>query len=144
MICFCVESCFDALMTGYVALSRVRTRHDIWIYREFPHDFFTKKPLFGPDLLLEHLRGHDIDWTNLTSLCQRGRKNTAQTKIVHPRTTNVAAANPAMNATRSLQRHVDTNERDRTPDPQMGRQGKQAKEGEPQRRPRQMPPVTAK
>jgi len=61
-------------LTGYVALSRVRNRNDIWIYRAFPASVFQRKPLFGPDLLLRHLRGEKIDWEELKGHCHKKRK----------------------------------------------------------------------
>ena len=50
------------VLTCYVGLSRVRQRGDILIYRPFDVSVFRKGPPSGPTVLLQHLRGEDIDW----------------------------------------------------------------------------------
>ena len=40
----------------------------------FPASVFQRKPLFGPDLLLRHLRGEKIDWEELKGHCHKKRK----------------------------------------------------------------------
>ena len=47
---------------GTVATSRVRSREDVLILRPFPLWLYQRGPEEGPDLLLRHLRGEDIDW----------------------------------------------------------------------------------
>ena len=49
-------------MSSYVALTRVRSREDVLIYRPFEQDFFTCGSLEGPDLVLKVLRGEEVDW----------------------------------------------------------------------------------
>ncbi|CAE7821594.1 pfh1, partial [Symbiodinium necroappetens] len=48
---------------GTVAASRVRSRHDVLIMRPFPLWLFQRGAAEGPKLLLESLRGQEIDWT---------------------------------------------------------------------------------
>ena len=47
---------------GAVAASRVRSRHDCLILRPFEHWLFNRGINEGPQLLLQKLRGEDIDW----------------------------------------------------------------------------------
>ena len=47
---------------GTVACSRVRSREDVLILRPFPLWLFQKGAAEGPQLLLRHLRGEEIDW----------------------------------------------------------------------------------
>jgi hypothetical protein len=49
-------------IASYVAMTRVRTRLDLLIYRNFEREVFTKGEPEGPALLLKLLRGEDIDW----------------------------------------------------------------------------------
>ena len=49
-------------IASYVALTRVKRREDLLIYRPFDRDLFTKGGPRGPKLLLQTLRGEDIDW----------------------------------------------------------------------------------
>ena len=49
-------------IASYVALTRVKTRDDLLIYRPFEHSLFTKGSLEGPSTLLKLLRGDAIDW----------------------------------------------------------------------------------
>ena len=51
-----------SVIASYVALTRVRCREDLLIYRSFDYDIFTQGPPEGPELLLAHLRGENIDW----------------------------------------------------------------------------------
>ena len=44
-------------IASYVALTRVKSRHDLLIYRPFEIELFRKGPLQGPTLLLRVLRG---------------------------------------------------------------------------------------
>ena len=41
-----------SVIASYVALTRVRCREDLLIYRPFEHDIFTQGPPEGPELLL--------------------------------------------------------------------------------------------
>ena len=47
---------------GTVAASRVRSRYDVLIMRPFPLWLFQRGAAEGPKLLLESLRGQEIDW----------------------------------------------------------------------------------
>jgi hypothetical protein len=49
-------------IASFVAMTRVRTRLDLLIYRNFDREVFTKGEPEGPALLLKLLRGADIDW----------------------------------------------------------------------------------
>ena len=49
-------------IASYVALTRVKTRNDLLIFRPFSHELFTRGTLEGPELLLRLLRGEEIDW----------------------------------------------------------------------------------
>ena len=49
-------------LTCYVALSRVRDRRCILIYRDFALELFRRGPPEGATTLLKHLRGDPIDW----------------------------------------------------------------------------------
>ena len=50
---------------SYVAITRVKKRQDLLIYKAFDHELFTQGPLQGPSLLLRKLRGEDIDWQEI-------------------------------------------------------------------------------
>ena len=69
--------------TSYVALSRVRKREDILIFRPFPREIFTRQAALGPELLLQHLRGEAIDWAELQERLKQSttkrRKKATQT-----------------------------------------------------------------
>ena len=52
-------------IASYVALTRIKTRHDLLIYRVFEHGLFTQGPLEGPELLLRVLRGEEVDWEEI-------------------------------------------------------------------------------
>lgn len=54
--------------TCYVALSRVKNRESIWLLREFPLEMFNKEKGPGPEVLLQHLRGEDVDWEKMTDM----------------------------------------------------------------------------
>ena len=60
--------------TGYVALSRVRRREDILIFRPFQRTTFTRQRALGPELLLRHLRGDLVDWTELEEIVVAARR----------------------------------------------------------------------
>ena len=47
---------------GTVAVSRVRSRHDVLIVRPFPLWLFQRGAPEGPKLLLQSLRGEEVDW----------------------------------------------------------------------------------
>ena len=49
-------------IASYVALTRVKTRADLLIYRPFEKHLFTQGPVQGPELLLKTLRGEEVDW----------------------------------------------------------------------------------
>jgi hypothetical protein len=49
-------------IASYVAMTRVRQRSDLLIYRDFDREVFTRGTLEGPTLLLKKLRGEFIDW----------------------------------------------------------------------------------
>ena len=49
-------------ISSYVAMTRVRNRSDLLIYRPFDKDVFSQGPPQGPSLLLQHLRGEHIYW----------------------------------------------------------------------------------
>ena len=53
--------------TGYVAITRVRSREDILIFRPFPRELFTRGAPEGPTLLLQKLRGERIDWEDVVA-----------------------------------------------------------------------------
>ncbi len=53
-------------VTNYIALSRLKRREDVLIYREFPAETMRKGPPEGPTLLLRVLRGEPVDWDALT------------------------------------------------------------------------------
>jgi len=48
-------------VTGYVALSRVRTADDILILQPFSKDVFQQGVADNPDILMAYLRGEDVD-----------------------------------------------------------------------------------
>ena len=49
-------------IASYVCMTRIRTRYDLAIFRNFDRDIFTKGEPEGPSLLLKKLRGEAIDW----------------------------------------------------------------------------------
>ena len=49
-------------MSSYVALTRVRRREDMLIFRPFDRAPYTQKERKGPGLLLQLLRGDPMDW----------------------------------------------------------------------------------
>ena len=49
---------------GTVAASRVRHREDVLILRPFPRWLFSRGEAEGPTLLLQTLRGEEVDWKN--------------------------------------------------------------------------------
>ena len=50
------------IIACYVAFTRVRTRADLLVYRNFHRESFTQGDPEGPALLLRKLRGEAIDW----------------------------------------------------------------------------------
>ena len=52
-------------IASYVAFTRVKTRHDLLIFRSFDRAIFTQGAPEGPSLLLRHRRGEEIDWEAL-------------------------------------------------------------------------------
>ena len=53
-------------IASYVAMTRVRKRSDLLIYRPFDKELFRKGALQGPTLLLRVMRGEAIDWEEIT------------------------------------------------------------------------------
>ena len=49
-------------ISSYVAITRVKTRNDLLIYRAFDRQLFTNGGPEGPELLLKTLRGEYVDW----------------------------------------------------------------------------------
>ena len=49
-------------IASYVALTRVPSREDLLIYRQFARDLYTQGGPEGPELLLKTLRGEQVDW----------------------------------------------------------------------------------
>ena len=52
-------------LSSHVALTRVGSRRDLWIYRPFDRTPFCSGQKPGPSLLLRHLRHEDIDWDEI-------------------------------------------------------------------------------
>ena len=52
-------------IASYVAMTRVRRRTDILIFRPFDKEVFAQGPPEGPTLLLKHLRHEHIDWKEI-------------------------------------------------------------------------------
>ena len=50
---------------SYVAMTRVKTRRKLLIYRPFPKELFTQGGKEGPELLLKHLRQEPINWKQI-------------------------------------------------------------------------------
>ena len=46
-------------------MTRVKSRKDLLVYRSFPRELFTQGPRKGPNLLLEHLRGEQLNWKEI-------------------------------------------------------------------------------
>ena len=65
---------------GAVATTRVRSREDILIMRDFPLGLYQRKQSDGPKLLLKQLRGEQVNWANYRdsrapcAACQRCRQ----------------------------------------------------------------------
>ena len=65
---------------GTVATTRVRSREDILIMRDFPLGLYQRKQSDGPKLLLKQLRGEQVNWANYRdsrapcAACQRCRQ----------------------------------------------------------------------
>ena len=75
--------------TSYVALSRVRRAQDLLIYRPFLLRSFTRPRALGPQLLLRHLRGEDIDWSEISTRIHRsefgssGKVDAPEDALIH-------------------------------------------------------------
>ena len=54
-----------SMRTRYVAMTTVRKRTDILIFRPFQHEIVTQGPPEGPSLLLKHLQGEPIGWKKI-------------------------------------------------------------------------------
>ena len=54
-------------ISSYVALTRVKTRSKLLIYRPFELEMFTKGEREGPETLMKLLRGQDLDWDSIKS-----------------------------------------------------------------------------
>lgn len=52
-------------VTAYVAMTRVRTKESLLIYRPFQRARFAQGQPDGPQLLLEKLRGETLDWARI-------------------------------------------------------------------------------
>ena len=52
-------------IASYVAMTRVRKREDLLIFRDFDFEVFTGSDLEGPTLLIKSLRGEVIDWEEI-------------------------------------------------------------------------------
>ena len=65
-------------IASYVAMTRVRRKEDLLIYRAFEREVFMQGEPEGPSLLLRHLRGEDIDWKGVEE------KHTPQRKCCGP------------------------------------------------------------
>ncbi|HIF22532.1 MAG TPA: hypothetical protein EYQ27_11655, partial [Gemmatimonadetes bacterium] len=61
-------------IASYVAMTRVKHRTDILIYRPFDREVFARGPPEGPSLLLKHLRGEPIDWAPIEKRLTPKRK----------------------------------------------------------------------
>ena len=49
-------------MSSYVAFTRVKRMEDLLIFRPFDRALFAQGDLEGPNLLLQVLRGENVDW----------------------------------------------------------------------------------
>ena len=49
-------------IASYVAMTRIKTRHDLLIFRNFDREIFNAGEPEGPSLLLRCLRGEPVDW----------------------------------------------------------------------------------
>ena len=57
-------------IASYVSMTRIRTRYDLLIFRDFDREVFTQGDPEGPALLLRVQRGEKIDWKKLKiSMC---------------------------------------------------------------------------
>ena len=65
-------------IASYVAMTRVKKKEDLLIYRAFEREVFMQGEPEGPTLLLKHLRGEDIDWKAVEE------KHTPQRKCCGP------------------------------------------------------------
>ena len=52
-------------IASYVAITRVKRRQDLLIFKPFDHDIFTQGPLQGPSLLLRAPRGEVTNWKEI-------------------------------------------------------------------------------
>ena len=60
-------------LTSYVAITRVRRREDILIFRPFAREIFARGSPEGPQLLLQRLQGEDIEFPCRAQAKARGR-----------------------------------------------------------------------
>jgi hypothetical protein len=60
-------------IASYVAVTRVKTRKDLLIYRPFKREVFNEGAPRGATLLLKKLRGEHIDWADLAKQMQPRR-----------------------------------------------------------------------
>ena len=60
-----------SIIASYVAITRVRRRQDILIFRKFDRDLFMVGSPTGPSLLMRVLRGEAIDWKALETSSRR-------------------------------------------------------------------------
>ena len=87
---------------GAVAASRVASRHDCLILRPFEHWLFERGVSEGPQLLLQQLRGEQVDWTAYKeglapwSACKRCRQVKTLDCYEHEQWEQVRANKPAM------------------------------------------------
>ena len=52
-------------IASYVAMTRMRKKTDLLIFRPFDREVFAAGPPLGPSLLLQHLKGEFIDWKQI-------------------------------------------------------------------------------
>ena len=53
------------IMSSYVSMTRVQDRQSLLIYRPFPRKLFDRGIAEGPSILLQLLRGEDVNWKAL-------------------------------------------------------------------------------
>jgi hypothetical protein len=100
-------------VTSYVALTRVRDRAGMLIYRPFDRQMFTRKRIYGPDVLLAHLRGDTIDWESLRcamDLAIEKKKAVEQRKQEQTQLDGRSTANSQVQATQNRKRKYEEGE----------------------------------
>jgi disulfide oxidoreductase YuzD len=65
-------------VASYVALTRVKCKEQVLIYRAFDRRTFMKQQLLGPELLLKHLQHESIDWSRMNEELQRRKARLAE------------------------------------------------------------------